>query len=200
MSTGLGRSERLLGRLLRTVDRSTIVVSSKVGYFAGTACHPYQPAQMRHRFATTLDNLGTDYLDIYHLHSSDFGPDDQYRHRSARRGADSPMATSVPHHPARRPDRPIQPAQPALPHWRHRRLTLTSFAGRVRTTWSSSARVRAVAVLLGVDGDYGILQLSMGAELEFLLWLWRRVERRICAFLVQCLGQYVRCGVGRPGG
>lgn len=75
---GLGRSERLLGRLLATLDRATVVVCSKVGYFAGTALHGYQPAQMRHQFATTLDNLGTDYLDIYHLHSSDFGPDDRY--------------------------------------------------------------------------------------------------------------------------
>ena len=46
---GLGRSERLLGRLLRTLDRSVVVLSSKVGYFAGTAGHPYQPAQMRHQ-------------------------------------------------------------------------------------------------------------------------------------------------------
>jgi aryl-alcohol dehydrogenase-like predicted oxidoreductase len=75
---GLGRSERLLGRLLATVDRSSLVVSSKVGYFAGTARHPYCPAQMRHQFATTLDNLGTDHLDIYHLHSTAFGPDDCY--------------------------------------------------------------------------------------------------------------------------
>jgi aryl-alcohol dehydrogenase-like predicted oxidoreductase len=85
---GLGRSERLLGRLLATVDRSSIVVSSKVGYFAGTGRHPYCPAQMRHQFTTTLDNLGTDHLDIYHLdiyhldiyhlHSTDFGPDDRY--------------------------------------------------------------------------------------------------------------------------
>ena len=34
---GLGESERLLGRLLRHVDRSAVVVSSKVGYFADTA-------------------------------------------------------------------------------------------------------------------------------------------------------------------
>ncbi|MGH3625069.1 MAG: aldo/keto reductase [Sciscionella sp.] len=75
---GLGRSERLVGRLLATLDRSTVVVSSKVGYFAGTARHPYEPVQMRHQFATTLDNLGTDYLDIYYLHSADFGPGDRY--------------------------------------------------------------------------------------------------------------------------
>lgn len=75
---GMGRSERLLGRLLDTVDRSTVVVSSKVGYFAGTGPHPYHPAQVRHQFATTLRNLGTDHLDVYFLHSSDFGEDDQY--------------------------------------------------------------------------------------------------------------------------
>jgi aryl-alcohol dehydrogenase-like predicted oxidoreductase len=75
---GMGRSERLLGRLLRTVDRSLVVVSSKVGYFAGTGPHPYHPAQIRHQFATTLRNLGTDYLDAYFLHSSDFGEGDRY--------------------------------------------------------------------------------------------------------------------------
>lgn len=75
---GLGRSERLLGRLLRQVRRDELVVSSKVGYFAGTSRHPYQPAQIRHQLATTLDNLNTDYLDIYFLHSTDFGENDQY--------------------------------------------------------------------------------------------------------------------------
>jgi 1-deoxyxylulose-5-phosphate synthase len=75
---GLGRSERLLGRLLREVRRDELVISSKVGYLAGTARHPYDPAQMRRQFATTLDNLATDHLDVYFLHSGDFGDDDQY--------------------------------------------------------------------------------------------------------------------------
>ncbi len=75
---GLGCSERLLGRLLCTVDRSSVVVSSKVGYFAGTGPHPYHPAQIRHQFATTRRNLNTDYLDVYFLHSSDFGAGDRY--------------------------------------------------------------------------------------------------------------------------
>jgi aryl-alcohol dehydrogenase-like predicted oxidoreductase len=75
---GLGRSERLLGRLLHTIDRNTVVISSKVGYFTGTARHGYHPTQIRHQLATTLDNLGTDYLDIYHLHCSDFGDGDRY--------------------------------------------------------------------------------------------------------------------------
>jgi aryl-alcohol dehydrogenase-like predicted oxidoreductase len=75
---GLGHSERLLGRLLRQVNRDAVVIASKVGYFAGTAHHPYDPVQMRGQFAATLANLGTDHLDLYSLHSSDFGPDDMY--------------------------------------------------------------------------------------------------------------------------
>ncbi|ORT46794.1 aldo/keto reductase, partial [Frankia sp. KB5] len=75
---GLGRSERLVGRLLGTVDRASVVVCSKVGYFAGTSRHPYEPAQMRHQFDTTLANLGTGYLDGYFFHSTDFGEADCY--------------------------------------------------------------------------------------------------------------------------
>src|SRR5262249_45283548 len=71
---GDGLSERRLGRLLAEVPRRQVVVSSKVGYAAGTARHPYDPAQMRRQFARTLANLGTDYLDVYALHSGDFGP------------------------------------------------------------------------------------------------------------------------------
>lgn len=75
---GLGHSERLLGRLLAQVERDEVVISSKVGYFAGTAAHPYHPGQMRRQLETTLTNLGTDRLDIYFLHSADFGPADCY--------------------------------------------------------------------------------------------------------------------------
>ena len=75
---GFGHSERLLGRLLRLVPRQDLAISSKVGYFAGTARHAYHPAQMHAQLATTLDNLGTDHLDIYFLHSGDFGPSHRY--------------------------------------------------------------------------------------------------------------------------
>ncbi|MFE0149907.1 aldo/keto reductase [Nonomuraea sp. NPDC059007] len=75
---GMGASERLVGKLLAQVDRSDLVISSKVGYFAGTAAHPYQARQILRQFETTCDNLGTDYLDIYFLHSADFGPSDRY--------------------------------------------------------------------------------------------------------------------------
>ena len=73
---GLGHSERLLGQLLRGVDRRQVALSSKVGYFAGTAPHGYEPGHMRRQLEQTLENLGTDYLDIYALHHPNFGPHD----------------------------------------------------------------------------------------------------------------------------
>lgn len=74
---GLGHSERLLGRLLSRVPRHEVVISSKVGYF-GSASHPYAAEQMGRQLERTLANLGTDYLDLYFFHSTDFGPGDQY--------------------------------------------------------------------------------------------------------------------------
>lgn len=55
-----------------------MTIASKVGYFAGTARHPYDAAQIRSQFATTLANLGTDHLDLYSLHSTDFGHNDEF--------------------------------------------------------------------------------------------------------------------------
>lgn len=75
---GLGRSERLLGRLLAEVPRDEVVITSKVGYLTGSAAHPYERGQMRRQLRRTLANLGTDHLDAYHLHSADFGPADDY--------------------------------------------------------------------------------------------------------------------------
>lgn len=75
---GHGKSERRLGHLVAQVPRADIVVSSKVGYFAGTAPHGFDPAHMRRQLGQTLDNLGTDHLDIYALHHADFGPGDRY--------------------------------------------------------------------------------------------------------------------------
>ncbi|HEX9337164.1 MAG TPA: aldo/keto reductase, partial [Pseudonocardiaceae bacterium] len=75
---GHGRSERLLGRLVGQVPREEIVLVSKVGYFRGTAEHGFHPGHMRRQLEQTLDNLGTDRLDIYFLHHSDFGLDDRW--------------------------------------------------------------------------------------------------------------------------
>ncbi|MFF0577968.1 aldo/keto reductase [Streptosporangium saharense] len=75
---GHGRSERLLGHLVAQVQRSDIVLTSKVGYFAGTAEHGFEPRHMRRQLEQTLDNLGTDRLDVYFLHHSNFGPGDRW--------------------------------------------------------------------------------------------------------------------------
>ncbi|MGH8897825.1 MAG: aldo/keto reductase [Egibacteraceae bacterium] len=75
---GHGQSERLIGRFLRQVPRDQVVITSKVGYFAGTAPNAYQPLHLRHQLEQTLDNLGTDYLDVSFLHNFDFGLDDAY--------------------------------------------------------------------------------------------------------------------------
>jgi methylglyoxal reductase len=75
---GHGHSERIIGRFLRGVPRRSVVLSTKVGYFAGTAEHPYKPSHMRRQLETSLENLGTDNLDIYFLHNANFGPGDRY--------------------------------------------------------------------------------------------------------------------------
>jgi aryl-alcohol dehydrogenase-like predicted oxidoreductase len=75
---GHGRSERLLGDLVAAVPRDQIVLVSKVGYFRGTARHGFAPGHMRRQLEQTLENLGTDHLDVYFLHHSDFGPNDEW--------------------------------------------------------------------------------------------------------------------------
>lgn len=77
---GHGRSERLLGQLVTQVPRHDIVLASKVGYFAGTAEHGFEPRHMRRQLEQSLDNLQTDHLDIYALHHPDFGPNDRWLH------------------------------------------------------------------------------------------------------------------------
>jgi methylglyoxal reductase len=75
---GHGTSERLVGRLVDQVPRDEIVLSSKVGYFAGTAEHGFEPRHMRRQLEQSLDNLRTDHLDIYAFHHPNFGDDDRW--------------------------------------------------------------------------------------------------------------------------
>lgn len=75
---GHGHSERLIGRFVREVPRREVVLVSKVGYFAGTASHGYEPSHMRRQLEQTLENLCTDHLDVYFLHHSNFGEHNQY--------------------------------------------------------------------------------------------------------------------------
>lgn len=75
---GHGRSERLLGRLVAQVPREDVVLVSKVGYFTGTAEHGFTPGHMRRQVEQSLENLRTDYLDVYFLHHSEFGDQDRW--------------------------------------------------------------------------------------------------------------------------
>ncbi|HEX7660183.1 MAG TPA: aldo/keto reductase [Pseudonocardiaceae bacterium] len=77
---GHGRSERLIGELVTQdrVRRAELVLSSKVGYFSGTAPHGYDAGHMRRQLEQTLANLRTDYLDIYFFHHAEFGDNDHW--------------------------------------------------------------------------------------------------------------------------
>lgn len=75
---GFGHSERLIGRLLEEVPRTSILIASKVGTMRGTAPHPYAAPHLHQQVKQTLENLGTDYLDLLWCHSTDFGPGDRY--------------------------------------------------------------------------------------------------------------------------
>jgi len=154
---GHGRSERLLGHLVARVRRDSLVISSKVGYFAGTAAHPYLPGAMRRQLETTLENLRTDYLDIYFLHNSSFGEDDRYLdgaieqmrafqqqglikavgmrgpHRFAHRPAG--RAPAAPRRQIRPVPQPVRPRPPGLP-------------GRPVQTRSPRPRLPATAISL----------------------------------------------------
>ncbi|WP_156757018.1 aldo/keto reductase [Actinokineospora pegani] len=123
---GLGRSERLLGRLVAEVGRDGVVLSSKVGYFAGTAEHPYHPAQIHHQFDTTLHNLRTDHLDLYYLHSTDFGPDNEYLpgavaalRKLRERGMIRAVGLRAPHHFAQEWAHGDGPRAAATARWLH---------------------------------------------------------------------------------
>lgn len=75
---GFGKAERLLGGMLEGANRASLLVSGKVGYIAGSAPNAYHPRQMSTQLANSLDNLGTEYLDIYSFHNLNFGPDDRF--------------------------------------------------------------------------------------------------------------------------
>jgi len=80
---GFGHSERLLGWALREASkvgkqREDFVVVTKTGYSKGCARHGFDPLHMRHQIEMSLENLKTDYIDIYFFHHLDFGKDDEY--------------------------------------------------------------------------------------------------------------------------
>lgn len=75
---GHGRSERLIGKLVEEIPRDKVIIGTKVGYFHGCAPNAYHPLHMRHQLEMSLENLKTDYVDIYYLHNFNFGENNQF--------------------------------------------------------------------------------------------------------------------------
>lgn len=70
------RSETLLGRALRGVERHSYVLSTKAGKTtdaAGVDHFDYSEAAIRRSVGESLERLGTDRLDLVHLHDFDYG-------------------------------------------------------------------------------------------------------------------------------
>lgn len=74
---GNGKAERLLAKALGDKNKK-VIISSKVGWFPGTAEHSYESAHIRHQCEQSLINLKRDYIDIYYFHHGDFGENDKY--------------------------------------------------------------------------------------------------------------------------
>jgi aryl-alcohol dehydrogenase-like predicted oxidoreductase len=70
-----GKAERLVGKWLRTVDRRTVVVATKVGgrTWDGSNGEGAGRKHLREACEASLRQLRTDYIDIYQLHSPDPG-------------------------------------------------------------------------------------------------------------------------------
>jgi aryl-alcohol dehydrogenase-like predicted oxidoreductase len=75
---GHGHAERLLGRVLREYRREDLRIVGRVGWVRGSSEHPFAGTTVRRQFEQTLENLRTDYLDVYCLDHGDFGPDDDH--------------------------------------------------------------------------------------------------------------------------
>jgi L-galactose dehydrogenase len=59
-------TEEILGKALAGASRRDLIISTKIPSFEGDA--PLEPAKMAERLDKSLARLGTDYVDVYHLH------------------------------------------------------------------------------------------------------------------------------------
>lgn len=74
---GNGKAERLLAKCLKKlgVKPGSQVIATKVGHFAGTAPHAFEPRQIRNQCEQSLRNLGVAAIDIYYFHHGSYvGP------------------------------------------------------------------------------------------------------------------------------
>jgi len=65
---GFGHSESLLGRTFKE-KRSQVIIAGKVGFVDVKASQDFSPDYIRRTLLGSLQRLGTDYIDVYQLHS-----------------------------------------------------------------------------------------------------------------------------------
>lgn len=65
---GFGHSEFVIGQAFKG-RRDKVILASKVGFLDATGRQDFSPAHIRQSLDGSLQRLGTDFLDIYQLHS-----------------------------------------------------------------------------------------------------------------------------------
>jgi aryl-alcohol dehydrogenase-like predicted oxidoreductase len=65
---GFGHSEQIVGTALRRV-RERVVIASKAGMLDAAGAQDFSPRHLRRALEQSLGRLGTDYIDLYQLHS-----------------------------------------------------------------------------------------------------------------------------------
>ncbi|MCB9730813.1 MAG: aldo/keto reductase [Deltaproteobacteria bacterium] len=71
---GDGRSEALIGEVLRELPRDAVFLATKTGWDPGPYEHAYHPRQVASQLEGSLRRLGVEQIDLYYLHHCDFGP------------------------------------------------------------------------------------------------------------------------------
>src|SRR5260221_8820080 len=66
---GFGHSERVVGTALHDV-RDQVLIASKVGMLDAKGTQDFSAAHLRRGLERSLERLGTDYIDLYQLHST----------------------------------------------------------------------------------------------------------------------------------
>lgn len=75
---GEGHAEELIGTVFDDIPREQVFLATKVGWDPGSYDHFYYPKLIADHLERSLENLRTDYVDLYYFHHCDFGPDDRY--------------------------------------------------------------------------------------------------------------------------
>lgn len=65
---GFGHSESLLGKTFKQ-KRSQVIIAGKVGFVDVNGSQDFSPDHIRRSLLGSLQRLGTDYIDVYQLHS-----------------------------------------------------------------------------------------------------------------------------------